>query len=138
MTQWPPRCSRPPHCAPSPASVTPSSPAKAACPTGSMRVSTAGAAPAARPPDEAGNARARRAAALGVAPDPLLPAYQVHAPDVVTIERRWRPHERPRADAIVTAVPGLAIGVTTADCGPVLFADETAGVIAVAHAGWRG
>src|SRR5262249_450490 len=58
--------------------------------------------------------------------------------DVVTIERPWRPHERPRADAIVTAVPGLAIGVTTADCGPVLFADETAGVIAVAHAGWRG
>src|SRR5262249_41661795 len=56
----------------------------------------------------------------------------------VTIDRPWRPHERPRADAIVTAVPGLAIGVTTADCGPVLFADETAGVIGVAHAGWRG
>jgi len=82
--------------------------------------------------------RARMAAALGVAPDCLLTAYQVHSPDVVTIERPWRPHARPRADAIVTAVPGLAIGVTTADCGPVLFADETAGVIGVAHAGWRG
>src|SRR4029453_8549205 len=82
--------------------------------------------------------RARMAAALGVQPDCLLIAYQVHSPDVVTIDRPWRPHERPRADAIVTAVPGLAIGVTTADCGPVLFADETAGVIGVAHAGWRG
>src|SRR5262249_61446085 len=82
--------------------------------------------------------RARMAAALGVQPESLLPAYQVHPPDVVTIDRPWRPHERPRADAIVTAVPGLAIGVTTADCGPVLFADETAGVIGVAHAGWRG
>src|SRR5215467_10438285 len=82
--------------------------------------------------------RARMAAALGVAPDHLLTAYQIHSPDVVTIERPWRPHEQPRADAIVTAVPGLAIGVTTADCGPVLFADETAGVIGAAHAGWRG
>ena len=82
--------------------------------------------------------RARMATALGVAPDHLLTAYQVHSPDVVTIERPWQPHERPRADAIVTAVPGLAIGVTTADCGPVLFADGTAGVIAAAHAGWRG
>ena len=82
--------------------------------------------------------RARMAAALGVAPDCLLTAYQIHSPDVVTIDRPWRLHERPRADAIVTAVPGLAIGVTTADCAPVLFADERAGVIGVAHAGWRG
>jgi polyphenol oxidase len=82
--------------------------------------------------------RARMAATLGVAPDHLLTAYQVHSPDVVTIDRPWPPHERPRADAIVTAVPGLAIGVTTADCGPVLFADDAAGVIGVAHAGWRG
>ena len=82
--------------------------------------------------------RVRMAAALGVTPDRLLTAYQIHSPDVVTIERPWAPHERPRADAIVTATPGLAIGVTTADCGPVLFADEKAGVIAAAHAGWRG
>jgi len=82
--------------------------------------------------------RARMAAVLGVAPDRLLTAYQIHSPDVVIIERPWQPHERPRADAIVTAAPGLAIGVTTADCAPVLFADGAAGVIGAAHAGWRG
>jgi purine-nucleoside/S-methyl-5'-thioadenosine phosphorylase / adenosine deaminase len=82
--------------------------------------------------------RARMAAALGVAPDRLLTAYQIHSPDVVTIEQPWAPADRPRADAIVTATRGLAIGVSTADCGPVLLADATAGVIGAAHAGWRG
>jgi polyphenol oxidase len=82
--------------------------------------------------------RGRMAAALGVQPDCLLTAYQIHSPDVVTVERPWGAQERPRADAIVTRVPGLAIGVTTADCGPVLLADESAGVIGAAHAGWRG
>jgi len=82
--------------------------------------------------------RARMAAVLGVEPDHLLTAYQIHSPDVVTIDRPWASQARPRADAIVTRAPGLAIGVTTADCGPVLFADEQAGVIAAAHAGWRG
>jgi YfiH family protein len=82
--------------------------------------------------------RTRMAAALGVAADCLLTAYQIHSPDFVTIEKPWPPSERPRADAIVTRTAGLAIGVTTADCGPVLFADETAGVIGAAHAGWRG
>src|SRR5262249_23230424 len=67
--------------------------------------------------------RARMATALGVKPDRLLTAYQIHSPDVVIIERPWAPQERPRADAIVTRSPGLAIGVTTADCGPLLFAD---------------
>jgi purine-nucleoside/S-methyl-5'-thioadenosine phosphorylase / adenosine deaminase len=82
--------------------------------------------------------RARMAAALGVKPDCLLTAYQIHSPNVVIVERAWAPQERPRADAIVTCSPGLAIGVTTADCGPLLFADGPAGVIGVAHAGWRG
>jgi polyphenol oxidase len=82
--------------------------------------------------------RARMATALGVPPDCLLTAYQIHSPDVVTVERPWGSQERPRADAIVTRVPGLAIGVTTADCGPVLLADDKAGVIGAAHAGWRG
>ena len=82
--------------------------------------------------------RARMAEALGVAPDRLLTAYQIHSPDVVTIERPWPTQERPRADAIVTRAPGIAIGVTTADCGPVLFADGAARVIGAAHAGWRG
>ena len=54
------------------------------------------------------------------------------------IERPWEPQARPRADAIVTRAGGLAIGITTADCGPVLLADATAGVIGAAHAGWRG
>src|SRR5258706_1271759 len=82
--------------------------------------------------------RARMAAALGVAPEALLSAYQIHSPDVVVAERPWGPDARPRADAIVTHVAGLAIGISTADCGPVLFADAQAGVIGAAHAGWRG
>jgi polyphenol oxidase len=82
--------------------------------------------------------RARMALALGVAQDRLLTAYQIHSPDVVTIDRPWAPEQRPRADAIVTATAGLAIGVSTADCGPVLLADAEAGVIGAAHAGWRG
>jgi YfiH family protein len=82
--------------------------------------------------------RSRMAAALGVAPDRLLTAHQIHSPDVVTIDRPWEPQARPRADAIVTRAGGLAIGITTADCGPVLLADATAGVIGAAHAGWRG
>ena len=82
--------------------------------------------------------RSRMAAALGVAPDCFLTAYQIHSPDVVTVDRPWAPHQRPRADAIVTGTRGLGIGVTTADCGPVLFADSEAGVVGAAHAGWRG
>jgi YfiH family protein len=82
--------------------------------------------------------RARMASTLGVRPDCFLTAYQIHSPDVVTVERPWSAQERPRADAIVTRTPGLAIGVTTADCGPVLLADRRAGVIGAAHAGWRG
>jgi polyphenol oxidase len=82
--------------------------------------------------------RARMAAALGVAPHCLVTAYQVHSPDAVVVDRPWTAQERPRADAIVTRTPGLAVGVTTADCGPVLLADEAAGVVGAAHAGWRG
>jgi YfiH family protein len=82
--------------------------------------------------------RARMAAALGVAPDRLLTAYQIHSPNVVVADSPWTPESRPRADAIVTQVPSLAIGVSTADCGPLLCADAEAGVIGAAHAGWRG
>jgi YfiH family protein len=82
--------------------------------------------------------RARMAAALGVEPDALLSAYQIHSPDVIVAEKSWPPDERPRADAIVTRVPGLACGISTADCGPVLFADAEARVVGAAHAGWRG
>jgi YfiH family protein len=82
--------------------------------------------------------RARMAAALGVRAERLLTVYQTHSADVVTAEAPWSPDARPHADAIVTRTRGLAIGVTTADCGPVLFADPAAGVIGAAHAGWRG
>lgn len=82
--------------------------------------------------------RARMAAALGVTPDGLITPYQVHSADVVVAEEPWSASERPRADAVVTRVPRLAIGVSTADCGPLLFADAEAGVIGAAHAGWRG
>jgi YfiH family protein len=89
------------------------------------------------PADVAEN-RARMAATLGVAPQCLLTAYQIHSPTVVTAERPWEAQARPRADAIVTRVPGLAAGVSTADCGPILFADGRARVVGAAHAGWRG
>ena len=82
--------------------------------------------------------RARMAIALGVTPDRFLTAYQIHSPDVVVVEEPWTHDRRPRADAIVTRLPRLAIGVSTADCGPLLFADAEAHVIGAAHAGWRG
>ncbi len=82
--------------------------------------------------------RSRMAAALGVAPDRLVTAYQIHSPHVVTVEAPWTAEARPRADAIVTRTRGLAVGVTTADCGPILLADPQAGVVGAAHAGWRG
>jgi polyphenol oxidase len=81
--------------------------------------------------------RARMATHLGVSPERMLSVWQVHSPDVVTVNAPWT-GERPKADALVTATPGLAISVATADCGPVLFADPAAGVIGAAHAGWQG
>jgi purine-nucleoside/S-methyl-5'-thioadenosine phosphorylase / adenosine deaminase len=89
-------------------------------------------------PDKVSENRARMAEALGVAPDHLLTPYQIHSPDVVVAEKLWSPEDRPRADAVVTRVPMLAIGVSTADCGPLLIADPQAGVVGAAHAGWRG
>ncbi len=82
--------------------------------------------------------RARMAAALGVAPGRLLTPYQIHSPTVAMVDEPWNEETRPRADALVTRKPGLAVGVSTADCGPLLFADSQAGVIGAAHAGWRG
>jgi YfiH family protein len=81
--------------------------------------------------------RARAAAAFGVAPDHLVTVHQVHSHDVATLSA---PPEgpRPKADALVTATPGLALAVLTADCQPVLFADPMARVIGAAHGGWRG
>lgn len=75
---------------------------------------------------------------LNVMEPRLITAYQVHSPDVIVVEGPWSADARPRADGMVTAARGLAIGVLTADCGPVLFADAQAGVIGAAHAGWKG
>lgn len=88
-----------------------------------------------RPADVAEN-RARVARAVGVAPDRLVSVHQVHGREAVTVTAPWT--DRPRADAMVTTVPGLALGVLAADCTPVLFADPQARVIGAAHAGWRG
>lgn len=82
--------------------------------------------------------RARMAAAVGVTAERFLSAYQIHSPDVAVVEQPWTPDARPKVDAIVTKKPGLALGISTADCGPLLFADDTARVIGAAHAGWRG
>jgi polyphenol oxidase len=81
--------------------------------------------------------RARAAAAMGVGPDHLVTVHQVHSPDVVTLAAPPQ-GPRPKADALVTATPGLALAVLTADCQPVLFADPVARVIGAAHGGWRG
>jgi polyphenol oxidase len=82
--------------------------------------------------------RARMAAAIGVTADRFVTAYQIHSPQVVVVETPWTAETRPRADAIVTRMRALAIGISTADCGPVLLADPQAHVIGAAHAGWRG
>jgi YfiH family protein len=89
-------------------------------------------------PEHVEENRARMATALGLQPDRFITAYQIHSPEVVIAEKPWTRTTRPKADAIVTRVPGLGIGVSTADCGPVLFADPQARVIGAAHAGWKG
>ncbi|MEO0391070.1 MAG: peptidoglycan editing factor PgeF [Pseudomonadota bacterium] len=80
--------------------------------------------------------RARVATAMGVAPDKLLRVRQVHSANAVSVTEPAE--DPPRADAMVTATPGLALSILTADCQPVLFHDAQAGVIGAAHAGWRG
>ncbi|PZA09504.1 peptidoglycan editing factor PgeF [Rhodopseudomonas palustris] len=82
--------------------------------------------------------RRRMAEALGVTPERFLTVHQVHSPDVAVAETPWDPANRPKADAIVTRTPGLAIGASAADCGPILLADPAARVIGAAHAGWKG
>ena len=80
--------------------------------------------------------RRRMAAALGASA--LVTAFQVHSATAVVATAPWTRETAPRADAVVTKTPGLAIGVTVADCGPVLLADSEAGIVGAAHAGWRG
>ncbi|MBN8816617.1 MAG: peptidoglycan editing factor PgeF [Sphingomonas sp.] len=68
----------------------------------------------------------------------LLNPYQVHSADCVTVTAAWDESLRPHADAVVTDRPGIALGILTADCAPVLLADPQAGVVGAAHAGWKG
>ena len=82
--------------------------------------------------------RGEVALSMGVSFEKLLTCSQVHSPDVVTVEKVWEAGARPRADALVTKLKGVALGVITADCGPILYVDPDAGVIGAAHAGWRG
>jgi polyphenol oxidase len=82
--------------------------------------------------------RARVAELLGAEPGKLLTVFQKHSAAVVIADKPWRGGKPPEADAIVTKRRGLAVGVLTADCAPVLFCDGEAGVVAAAHAGWRG
>nr|WP_321443801.1 peptidoglycan editing factor PgeF [uncultured Cohaesibacter sp.] len=75
---------------------------------------------------------------LGVARDRLVTANQVHSPLALTIDAPLDREALPKVDALVTTQPGLAVAILTADCGPLLFADDKAGVVAAAHSGWRG
>jgi YfiH family protein len=89
--------------------------------------------------DPAAIAENRRRAVAAVAPGArLVTVHQAHSPDAIYAEAPWPDGARPEADAIVTDRLGLALGILTADCTPVLLADRQAGVIAAAHAGWKG
>jgi len=87
-------------------------------------------------PDLAENRRRAVAAVLPGAE--LVTLYQVHSADCVTLATPWDDTDRPHADAVVTDRPGLALGILTADCAPVLLADRAAGIVGAAHAGWKG
>jgi len=80
----------------------------------------------------------RRRAMEALGAPPLITLYQVHSADAVIVTEPWQIGEAPQADAMATAVPGIALGILTADCAPVLFADAKARVIGAAHAGWKG
>jgi YfiH family protein len=80
----------------------------------------------------------RVAEAMQVSADKLVSCGQIHSTTVITVTKPWGRNEKPKADAMVTKEKGLALGVKTADCGPVLFHDAKANVIGAAHAGWKG
>lgn len=81
--------------------------------------------------------RRRVARWMGVEADRLMTAHQVHSPDVLVVREPF-PGDRPKADALVTDTPGIAVAASTADCGPILFADAKSRVVGAAHAGWKG
>ncbi len=81
--------------------------------------------------------RSRVAGWFGQDENHLITVHQVHSPDVVVVTQPFS-HDRPQVDAMVSATPGLVLGVLSADCGPILFADPVHRVIGAAHAGWKG
>jgi polyphenol oxidase len=90
--------------------------------------------------DDSGNVaenRSRIAADMGVTPDRLMSAYQIHSAQALMVDKPFT-KERPQVDALVTRCPSLATTILTADCAPVLFADPSARIVAAAHAGWKG
>jgi YfiH family protein len=89
-------------------------------------------------PENVTRNRARCAERLGVAATDLATAYQVHGTTAVAVDAPWSPGSGPKADALVTRRRGVAIGILTADCVPILLADRQAGVVGAAHAGWKG
>ncbi|TDQ82426.1 hypothetical protein A8950_2249 [Dongia mobilis] len=82
--------------------------------------------------------RARAVKAAGLRATPLSTAYQVHGKNVLVVEEPLDQNDRPQADGLVTRTPGINLGILTADCGPVLFADADAKVVGACHAGWKG
>ena len=89
--------------------------------------------------DAAAIAENRQRIVDALIPDaPLAKLYQIHSADVVRILSEGAAQERPEGDAMVTERPGILLGILTADCAPVLFADAEAGVVGAAHAGWKG
>ncbi len=88
-------------------------------------------------PDAVIENRRRIAAEMSLPNSELVTVYQVHGNGVVRVEGAW-PDQPPRADGMVSASPGVILGILTADCAPVLFADSNAGVVGAAHCGWRG
>jgi polyphenol oxidase len=82
--------------------------------------------------------RERAVKKVGLPAGSLVTAYQVHSARVAVVEKTWAGGDRPEVDAMVTTTPGIALGILTADCVPVLFADDAGRVVGAAHAGWRG
>ena len=82
--------------------------------------------------------RARAMAMMDLEVGALVTVHQIHSPEVVVVEAPWAEGARPKADAMVTATSGLGLGILTADCVPVLFADRRGTVVGAAHAGWKG
>jgi YfiH family protein len=89
-------------------------------------------------PQKVADNRAIAMALLGLTADRLVTVRQIHSAEVVIVERPWRRERTPSADGLVTAAPGIALGVLAADCAPILLHDPVARVIGAAHGGWRG